>query len=300
MTTLHSGAVPSGLSEQTLLLDSDIRDWVVLPLLVIMVAAGLLRHWVSTLLKPTPKPMPSNIESRSKNLLMCAARLRTGNANYLSQAKWEARRRHYSDKEEGSLRKEAEWATKEAETKQNTDVDNMMNPMSMLDGMKGNMVFMVQNMVMMQGISHFFQGFILLKVPFPLTRGFKGMFQRGLGEFATSLDTSYVSSVSWYFLVMFGLRGFFRLMIGNPSQEQMEDMKLQSQLGLTMAAAGPKKFDSPKALNQEADNLELLSKTKSDLDDVERRLLGAKYPKKKIQAKDDLFGYGTVKSKKRV
>lgn len=139
MTSLHSGAVPSGLSEQTLLLDSDIRDWVVLPLLVIMVAAGLLRHWVSTLLKPSPKPMPSNIESRSKNLLMCAARLRTGSANYLAQSKWEARRRHYSDKEDGALRKEAEWSTKEAETQQNTAAIDPMNPMAMMDGMKGNM-----------------------------------------------------------------------------------------------------------------------------------------------------------------
>lgn len=160
---------------------------------------------------------------------------------------------------------------------------------------------MVQNMVMMQGISHFFQGFILLKVPFPLTRGFKMMFQRGLGEFTNNLDTSYVSSVSWYFLVMYGLRGFFRMAIGDPSQEQMEDMKLQQNLGLTMAA-GPSKFDGPKMLTQEADNLELLNVTKSDLDDVEKRLLKNKYPKKKIQAKDDLFGYGTVsaKSKKRV
>ena len=71
--------------------------------------------------------------------------------------------------------------------------------------------------------------------------------------------------------------------------------------GLTMAA-GPSKFDGPKMLTLEADNLELLNVTKSDLDDVEKRLLKNKYPKKKIQAKDDLFGYGTVsaKSKKRV
>ena len=157
---------------------------------------------------------------------------------------------------------------------------------------------MVQNMVMMQGISHFFQGFILLKVPFPLTRGFKMMFQKGLGEFTSNLDTSYVSSVSWYFLVMFGLRAFFRLAIGEPTQEQMESMKLQHELGYGAGAvAGPAKFDAPKMLRQEADNLELFSKPKSDLDEAERRLLGAKYPKKKMQAADDLFGYGSVSAK---
>ena len=139
---LHSppagGAVPSGLTEQTLLLDSDIRDWVVLPLLVIMVCAGLLRHYSGLLLRANPKPV-SKIESRAKNALSCAMRIRTGNANFLSHPKWEARRRFYSDKEDGYLRKEAAWATKEAENEQETAGADPMNPMAMMDGMKGNM-----------------------------------------------------------------------------------------------------------------------------------------------------------------
>ena len=139
MIPIHAtGAVPSGLSEQTLLLDSDIRDWVVLPLLVIMVCAGLLRHYSGILLKADPKPMPK-IESRGKNVLACAMRIRTGNANFLSQSKWEARRKFYSDREEGYLRKEAEWATKEAEAVPDTPAVDPMNPMAMMDGMKGNM-----------------------------------------------------------------------------------------------------------------------------------------------------------------
>ena len=139
MTPIRTtGAIPSGLSEQTLLLDSDIRDWVVLPLLIIMVCAGLLRHYSGILLKSNPKPM-SKIESRAKNALACAVRIRTGNANFISHAKWEARRKFYSDKEEGYLRKEADWATKEAEADQDTPAMDPMNPMAMMDGMKGNM-----------------------------------------------------------------------------------------------------------------------------------------------------------------
>lgn len=159
--------------------------------------------------------------------------------------------------------------------------------------------FMVQNMIMMQGISHFFKGYVLVKIPFPLTQGFKGMFQRGL-ELQT-LDTSYVSSVSWYFLVMFGLRGFFRLVIGDPTQEQVESTMLQQQLGTqTGGAPGPQQFDASKALNAEADNLELLPTHKSSLDDVEKRLLGKRYPKKKLRAGDDLFvGYGKVGGSKK-
>ena len=39
----------------TILLDSDIRDWVVLPLFVIMVSAGVLRMRMGALLQGQPK-----------------------------------------------------------------------------------------------------------------------------------------------------------------------------------------------------------------------------------------------------
>ena len=289
-----SHAVPSGLAPQTILLDSDIRDWVVLPLLVIMISAGLLRHHVGILLRGKAKPIP-RVEQRSKSDLQRASRIRSGSANFISTQKWQARRDYYSST---FLREEAEWAIKEKETAPtDSGAPDPMNPMSMMDGMMGNMAFMVQNMVMMQGISHFFKGYVLVKIPFPLTQGFKGMFQRGL-ELQT-LDTSYVSSVSWYFLVMYGLRGFFRLVIGDPSQEQTESIMLQSQLGTQTAPAGPAQFDAPKMLKAEGDNLELLPAHKSSFDDVEKRLLGNRYPKKKLQVGDDLYGYGSVGSKKK-
>jgi hypothetical protein len=165
--------------------------------------------------------------------------------------------------------------------------------------MKGNMAAMVQNMVMMQGISHFFRGFILVRVPFPLTRGFKQMFQRGLYDL-TTLDTSYVSSVSWYFLVMFGLRAFFRLAMGDPLQEEVEGNEIQKQLGRDYnGAGGPPgaQFDAAKVLRTEADNLELINvrSRRFKIDDAEKNLLGKRYPKKKKKAscgqEDVLFAH---------
>ena len=159
-------------------------------------------------------------------------------------------------------------------------------------------------MVMMQGIQHFFSGFILLKVPFPLTAGFKNMFQRGLADLP-DLEPSYVSSVSWYFLVMYGLRGFFRLAIGEPSLETREQEFLQSQLGLQNAPNNPNmKQDAEsvaKALRQEAENLELIMHNhKSELDGVERRLLGSRMPRRKFVADNDIFGgTGTKKPKRK-
>lgn len=309
---------------QTLLLDSQIRDWVVLPLLVIMISAGLLRAHVGRLLRPPPKPIP-HMDARAKSALLRSSRLRSGAGGFLSGGRWEARRLAWSMGEGSSSSGNMGWLRLEA-TRAETDKkiqeaiqtenggndtnDPMaaaipgMDPGAMMDGMKGNMAAMVQNMVMMQGISHFFRGFVLVRVPFPLTRGFKQMFQRGLFDLST-LDTSYVSSVSWYFLVMFGLRAFFRLAMGDPLQEEMEGNEIQKELGRDYGGGGPPgaQFDGPKMLRSEADNLELINlrSRRFKIDEAEKNLLGKRYPKKKLSKKkfgeDVLFGMSSGKSK---
>jgi hypothetical protein len=238
---------------------------------------------------------------RTQATIRSTSALKTGAIHFLSTPKLEARKAAYPE----ILKDQAEWCEThlDEQEKANDDDGDMPNPFAAMEGMKGNMAFMVQNMVMMQAIQHFFSGFILLKVPFSLTMGFKQMFQRGL-EGLSTLDTSYVSSVSWYFLVMFGLRGFFRLVIGNPTLETQETQQLWHKLGKKPGAGGPGQPDDDaqiKALNQEADNLEMLlpKNFKSNLDQVEKRLLKKKYPKKKATlAKDDFLLHKSTKKNK--
>src|ERR1700760_4718987 len=54
---------------------------------------------------------------------------------------------------------------------------------------------------------------ILVKLPFPLTLGFKSMLQRGIET--PDMDVRWVSSLSWYFLNFFGLNGLYRLILGS-------------------------------------------------------------------------------------
>lgn len=43
--------------EQSLFLDSAIRDWVLIPILVVMILVGVLRHNVISLLNSAPKSL---------------------------------------------------------------------------------------------------------------------------------------------------------------------------------------------------------------------------------------------------
>ena len=53
-------------------------------------------------------------------------------------------------------------------------------------------------------------------MPFSLTPAFRSMLQRGV-EIST-LDMAYVSSLSWYFLTYFGLRGLMSILLEDGEQ----------------------------------------------------------------------------------
>lgn len=292
----------SSSSATTILLDPDIRDWVVLPLFVIMVAAGLLRHYVGLWMTAAKEPL-NPVVSRQQATLRHVMKIRSPAGHYMSTWRWQVRKQHAMT----LLQEQADWAEKAHEKMSKEGASGggeddpmaaMMNPMGM---MKGNMVFMVQNMVMMQGIQHFFSGFILLKIPFSLTAGFKNMFQKGLADLP-DLEPSYVSSVSWYFLVMYGLRSFFKLVVGDPSLEVREQEQLLTQgFGYHTPNAMGKGADPEalaKQMRQEAENMDLfLNSHKSEFDSVEKRLLGSKYPKRKVVTTDGDFLLGKKKRK---
>ncbi|KAL7578821.1 hypothetical protein ACA910_016042 [Epithemia clementina (nom. ined.)] len=274
----------------TLFLDPAIRDWVVLPLFVVMVVAGLLRGLVGRYLAG-PYEKSKAVGVRCQNQFNRLNKIRSGASHFISTTRWHIRRLFAIQE----LTDQADWCIDQHEKKQaeketmgaggDDPLSAMMNPMDML---KGNMVFMVQNMVMMQGIQYFFSGFIMLKIPFALTSGFKAMFQKGLADSMPDLDPSYVSSISWYFLTMYGLRGFFKLVMGGePLLEIREQEMALKQLGMAPPPANPQSKQNDleewaTKFQKEAENFELfVTSHQSDFDQVEKRLLGAKYPKRK-------------------
>lgn len=92
---------------------------------------------------------------------------------------------------------------------------------SAMDGMiamvKGQAMNFVPQTLMMSWISTLFSGFVLMRLPFPLTVRFKSMLQSGV--VTNDLDVRWVSAVSWYVLNLIGLQSVFSLILGRENSK---------------------------------------------------------------------------------
>ncbi len=89
---------------EVLLLDSSIRDWVVFPLLFMVVLVGMGRHYVSQLIKSEVKITAKDMnEIRYKNTLMMSNRLRT-RSGFISDQAFNKRKMYLVKKGTGLLK----------------------------------------------------------------------------------------------------------------------------------------------------------------------------------------------------
>jgi hypothetical protein len=93
------------------------------------------------------------------------------------------------------------------------------------------------------------------------------MLQRGVA--VTTLDTAYVTSMSWYFLVMFGMRGLYSLVLGSGAETDDTRM-MQQQMG--MGSQPGQQPDMGKLFAAEAENMQMVDHVWF-LDAAEERLL---------------------------
>ncbi|KAK7851542.1 er membrane protein complex subunit 3 [Quercus suber] len=206
---------------EDLVLDTAIRDWVLIPLSVVMVLIGILRHFVSKLMRSSQVPdakIGSEFTFRS----------------------FRARRFYFSNEENGLLHVPKGQAP-------NPQAQMFSDPNMAMDMMKKNLSMIIPQTLTFAWVNFFFSGFVAAKIPFPLTQRFRSMLQNGID--LSTVDVSYVSSRSWYFLNLFGLRGLFSLILGEDNATDDTQRMMQ------MSGFG---FDPTKSLGAEKDSLDIV------------------------------------------
>ncbi|KAL6034008.1 hypothetical protein STEG23_008765 [Scotinomys teguina] len=255
-----------------LLLDSNIRLWVVLPIVIITFFVGMIRHYVSILLQSDKKLTQEQVsdsyaEHNNNNMehygtfyssqVLIRSRVLRENGKYIPKQSFLTRKYYFNNPEDGFFKK----------TKRKVVPPSpMTDPTMLTDMMKGNVTNVLPMILIGGWINMTFSGFVTTKVPFPLTLRFKPMLQQGI-ELLT-LDASWVSSASWYFLNVFGLRSIYSLILGQDNAADQSRMMQEQMTGAAMAMPA----DTNKAFKTEWEALELTDHQWA-LEDVEEELM---------------------------
>lgn len=222
-----------------LIVDSNIRGWVFLPIVVITFLVGVLRHYISVLLASQKK---IEIQQLQDSQVILRSRILRENARFIPKSSFNMRRHVFNNQENGYL----------TQKRENAAPNMMTDPSMMTDMLKGNITNVLPMIIIGGWINWMFSGFITTKVPFPLTLRFKPMLQRGIE--LSHLDASWVSSASWYFLNVFGLRSIYALVLGeNNAADQSKQM--QDQMSGAAMAMPP---DPKVAFKAEWEGLEII------------------------------------------
>ncbi|CAI9552630.1 unnamed protein product, partial [Staurois parvus] len=243
------------MTEPELLLDSNIRLWVVLPIVFITFFVGMIRHYVSILLQSDKKLTQEQV---SDSQVLIRSRVLRENGKYIPKQSFLMRKFYFNNAEDGFFKK----------TKRKVVPPSpMTDPTMLTDMMKGNVTNVLPMILIGGWINMTFSGFVTTKVPFPLTLRFKPMLQQGIE--LLSLDASWVSSASWYFLNVFGLRSIYSLILGQDNAADQSRVMQEQMTGAAMAMPA----DTNKAFKTEWEALELTDHQWA-LDDLEEELMG--------------------------
>ncbi|CAD7697380.1 unnamed protein product [Ostreobium quekettii] len=229
-----------------LVLDRQVLVWVLIPLTMSIMLMMLLRQYAHQLMSSEAPPKTSAKEIGEAQAVSRAHKLRE-QAGWIPPQAFRMRRAYFIAKDTGVFHQKAE--SKSMQEAMATD------PSMMVDMLKKNLTGLIPQIVMGAWVNYFFAGFVLGKVPFSLSPRFRPMLQRGIDM--SSLDVSYFTSLSYYILLLFGLRGVFSLFF---REETIDDTELMRRQMNPMSAMNPG-FDAQKAFDAERENLEVYDHT---------------------------------------
>lgn len=228
-----------------------------------MVLTGVLKQYIMTLITGNSANETQPRVKLTEWQYLQWAQLLIGNGGNLSAEAFSAKKEFLIK----DLTDERHLA--QAKQQDGSSAGEMVNPFNdpnmsnaMMNMAKGNMASFVPQTIIMWWVNHFFAGFILMQLPFPLTAKFKEMLQTGI--ICQDLDVRWVSSISWYFISVLGLNPVYNL-IG------LNDQDMGVQTG-TAGPQGPPQSQVDKAMQAMANDLTIIQHA-TCLDSVEQRVL---------------------------
>ena len=249
-------------------LDPEIRTYVLIPIFVVVVLTSVLRTNI-TKLTGGSKPATKTPELSELKYLIMFQRIAAFKRNRNFIPSFAAKKLLYVNSNEkkgalGLLQREApaQLSAMEKMMQQNQDPSTAMNMI------KGQFMFLGLHGTLGYWVSHLFSGFLVAKTPFPLTFKIKAMLQRGVD--VAALDTSYVSSLSWYFFIMISSSGLIQLFnyltsdsnLGEAGTGQSSAELMMMASGGAMMGANPMggpSVDIKKQMEAERDALQVLT-----------------------------------------
>jgi len=148
----------------------------------------------------------------------------------------------------------------------------LSNPDMMTNLMKQNLTGIVPQIAMGTFVNYFFSGFIMGKIPFPLSPSFRLMLQRGID--LPTLDVTYFTSLSYYMLLLFGLRGVMSLFFKEDTIDETQVQRQQMTMGMGAMGADPQKaFDAERNALEILDYKHKLETAEKDAAATMQRLL---------------------------
>uniref|UniRef100_A0A3B3ZLV3 ER membrane protein complex subunit 3 n=1 Tax=Periophthalmus magnuspinnatus TaxID=409849 RepID=A0A3B3ZLV3_9GOBI len=217
------------MAEPELLLDSNIRLWVVLPIVFITFLVGVIRHYVSILLQSDKK---LTLEQVSDSQVLIRSRILRENGKYIPKQSFLMRKFYFNNQEDGFFKK----------TKRKVVPPSPMTDPSMLtDMMKGNVTNVLPMILIGGWINWTFSGFVTSRY-------------LGVSLCSPWMDGHYyLNQSSWYFLNVFGLRSMYSLILGQDNGADQSRIMQEQMSGAAMAMPA----DTNKAFKAEWEALEL-------------------------------------------
>ncbi|KAI3404766.1 hypothetical protein KGF56_002396 [Candida oxycetoniae] len=229
-----------------------------------MVVVGLLRSNVTFLMQPVPK-LESFKKVRESQFLYKARCFRE-NQHVLIREDFKSMRDYLVE----TLNSDKFLADPDKKDEQINPLDPSQND-ALMQMAKGNLLNYIPQTLIMGWVNYFFAGFVIMKLPFPLPDGFKSMLQSGVRT--PNLNVRYVSSISWYFVNLFGLRPVYSLIMGKKEAEELIAQQSQQQMQMP-SLGGPGGPKAEKMFRAEAENIQILTH-ESVFDDIFNRFVKA-------------------------